>query len=125
MPKLTVKIAGLKELEKKLGKDIAMTLVKDTVKINTEEMKEKMSHNAGEFRGHYEGNRFVMPTGRTLGSIDHSFEDNGLTGEAGARTEYAPYVNYGTRFMSAQPFVTDAFNAQKEQFKRDMQKLVR
>lgn len=117
MPKLKMSVTGLKKLEKKLGKDIAMTLAKDTVRINTEEMREKMVRNA-DFKQGYQ-------TGDTKRSIDHTFSDNGLTGEAGATTEYSPYVNYGTRFMSAQPFVTDAFNEQKEKFKRDMQKLVR
>ncbi|MFQ8894288.1 MAG: HK97-gp10 family putative phage morphogenesis protein [Dorea sp.] len=39
--------------------------------------------------------------------------------------DYAAYVEYGTRFMNAQPYMRPAYNAQKGKFKSDMQKLVR
>lgn len=35
------------------------------------------------------------------------------------------YLEYGTRFMDAQPFVRPALEEQASKFKRDMQKLVR
>ena len=41
------------------------------------------------------------------------------------RERKTPYLEYGTRFMDAQPFVRPAFDEQKEKFKDDMQKLVR
>ncbi|MDT2640464.1 hypothetical protein P7D31_10090 [Enterococcus dongliensis] len=35
------------------------------------------------------------------------------------------YLEYGTRFMEAQPFMGPAYRAQKEIFKRDMDRLVK
>jgi hypothetical protein len=34
-------------------------------------------------------------------------------------------LEYGTRFMEAQPFVKPAYEVQKEQFKKDLDKLVK
>jgi HK97 gp10 family phage protein len=50
--------------------------------------------------------------------------DGGLTGKVKPTADYAPYLEYGTRFQSAQPFMRPAFNKQKAQFKSDMDKLV-
>lgn len=52
-----------------------------------------------------------------------TMKDNGLTAESGPTTEYAEYLEYGTRFMEAQPFIKPAFDKQAEKFKRDMKKL--
>ena len=40
-------------------------------------------------------------------------------------TEYAAYVEFGTRKMAAQPYVKPAFNTVKAQFIADLQKLTR
>ena len=64
-------------------------------------------------------------TGTTKRSIGLEIKDGGLTAESSPETEYAPYVEYGTRFMEAQPFVRPALEEQATQFKSDMQKLVR
>ena len=47
-----------------------------------------------------------------------------MTAEVEPTADYAPYVEYGTRFMEAQPYLKPAFDDQKEKFKRDMKKLV-
>ena len=39
--------------------------------------------------------------------------------------EYAAYVEYGTRYMNAQPYMRPSYTAQKEQFKSDLKKLTR
>ena len=39
-----------------------------------------------------------------------------------AGTEYAEYVEKGTRFMEKQPYMKPAFDAQKPQFLRDLKK---
>lgn len=40
-------------------------------------------------------------------------------------THYAPYVEYGTRFMGSQPFVRPSFYSEMPKFIEDMRKLVR
>ena len=64
-------------------------------------------------------------TGQTKRSIGLEIKDDGLTAEVGPTTDYAPYVEYGTRYMVSQPFVRPARDEQAQKFKRDMDKLMR
>lgn len=127
MPKIT--ITGLDSLQKKLKDNIKMTDVQRVVKHNGSQLQRKMMQKA-DFKGHYEwvagkGKTFVKPTGTTKRSIGLSLADGNFTAIVEPTTEYSPYPEYGTRFMDAQPFVRPAFDEQKEQFKDNMQKLVR
>lgn len=123
MPKITIE--GVDDLVLRLKTNAKMDDVKRIVRHNGSQLQRKMQQNA-DFRGHYEGKRFVSPTGTTKRSIYLVIEDMGMTAVVEPATEYAPYVEYGTRRApNAQPFVTPAFNEQKEKFKADMDKLVR
>lgn len=115
MAKLTV--AGLKELEKKLKANATMDDVKRVVRQNGADLQTKMQSKA-DFKKGYQ-------TGTTKRSIGLEIKDSGLTAESGPETEYAPYVEYGTRFMEAQPFVRPALEEQKKQFILDLQRLMR
>lgn len=115
MPKL--KVTGLDKLEKRLKENVTMDDVKKVVKYHGQKLQQKTQDNADFTRGY--------ATGQTKRSIGLEFTDSGFTAEVKPTTEYSPYLEYGTRFMDAQPFVRPAFNEQKELFKRDMQKLVR
>jgi HK97 gp10 family phage protein len=115
MPK--IKFEGLDELEKKLKANVTLDDVKRVVRQNGSELQRRMQGKA-DFKKGYQ-------TGTTKRSIDLEIKDGGLTADSGPTTEYSPYVEYGTRFMEAQPFVRPAFEEQAEQFKSDMQKLVR
>lgn len=125
-----VKLIGIKELQVALKKHADLTEAKQIVKQNGSEMNKKAQRNTENFKGHYEwvkgkGKVFVKPTGTLKRSIKVSIKDNGLTAESQANTEYAGYVEYGTRFMEAQPYMDPAFEDQKEKFKKDMKKLVK
>lgn len=112
-----IKVEGLKELQKALKKNATMDDVKRVVRKNGSELQSKMQVNA-EFSKGYQ-------TGATKGSIGLDITDGGFAAEVEPTTEYSPYLEYGTRFMDAQPFVKPAYNEQKEKFKNDMDKLVR
>ncbi|MBO5789540.1 MAG: HK97 gp10 family phage protein [Clostridia bacterium] len=112
-----IKIDGLDELEKKLKANVTLNDVKRVVKQNGAELQKKMQNKA-DFKMGYQ-------TGTTKRSIGLEIKDSGMTAESGPETEYAPYLEYGTRFMEAQPFVRPALEEQAGQFKSDMQKLVR
>ena len=115
---------GIEALKNRL-KDLAkMEDVKQVVKVNGAELNENMINNA-EFRGHFEGKKWVEPTRTTKKSIVLLLKDDGLTAEVGPHTEYAPYLEWGTRFMPAQMFAYPAFVAQKQQFIKDLQRLVK
>lgn len=115
MPK--IKVDGLKELEKALKKNVTMDDVKKVVRQNGSELQEKVQNNADFKKGY--------ATGTTKRSIGLEFQDGGFTAEVEPGTDYSPYLEYGTRFMDAQPFVKPAYEEQKQQFKKDMQKLVK
>lgn len=122
-----MKIVGMQELKKKLKKNVRMDAVKKVIRHNGSQLQDKAQRNA-DFKGHYEwkkgvGKVKVPPTGDTKGGIRLDLLDNGLTAESGPTTEYAEYLEYGTRFMEAQPFIKPAFDKQAEKFKRDMKRL--
>lgn len=66
-----------------------------------------------------------VDTGNLKRSIGLEIVDGGLSAEIGAMADYAPYVEWGTRFMKAQPFIEPALEEVKSKFKSDMQKLVK
>lgn len=112
-----IKWEGLDKLQKKLRENVSMNLVKKTVQQNGQELRSKIQEKA-EFTKGYQ-------TGQTKRSVTLEIKDGGFTAESGPTTEYAEYVEHGTRFMDAQPFVRPALEEQASKFKRDMQKLVR
>lgn len=112
-----IKIDGLEELEKKLKANVTLNDVRRVVRRNGSELQKKMQTKA-DFKMGYQ-------TGTTKRSIGLEINDSGMTADVGPETEYAPYLEYGTRFMEAQPFVRPALEEQAVQFKSDMQKLVR
>lgn len=115
MPKLDIK--GLDKLEKALKRNVKMTDVVRVVAHNGQEMTRNMQRKADFVKGYQ--------TGTTKRSITLEIQDSGFTAVAEPNTEYSPYLEYGTRYMDAQPFVRPAYNEQVQKFKRDMQKLVK
>lgn len=115
MANLTVK--GLDKLEKKLKKNVSLNDVERIVRLNGSELHRRMQGKA-DFKKGYQ-------TGTTKRSIGLDIKNGGMTAEVEPQTEYSPYLEYGTRFMEAQPFVQPAFEEQAKQFIRDMDKLVR
>lgn len=66
-----------------------------------------------------------VDTGNLKRSIGLEIRDSGLTAEVEPTAEYAAYVEYGTRYMNAQPYMRPSYTAQKEKFKSDLKKLTR
>lgn len=112
-----IKVTGLKELQKKLKDNVTMDDVKHVVRKNGSDLQGVMQDNA-DFKKGYQ-------TGTTKQSIGLEIKDDGMTASVGPETEYSPYLEYGTRFMEAQPFVKPSLDVQTAKFKRDMQKLVK
>lgn len=112
-----LKVDGLEELQKKLKDNVTLDDVKKVVRHHGSELQQRMQDNADFSRGYQ--------TGDTKRSIGLEITDGGMAAEAGPETDHSPYVEYGTRYMEAQPFVRPAFDEQKALFKKDMQKLVK
>ena len=118
-----IKVVGMEKLQKKLKKNINMEAVKKKVRQHGGQLQEKAQRNAPV--GTPESTGIPGYIGGTLKrSIGIDITDGGMTAEVEPTAEYAPYVEYGTRFMEAQPYLKPAFDDQKEKFKKDMQKLV-
>lgn len=113
----TIKVKGLDKLQKRLKENVTLDDVKTVVRHNGQQLHKRMQGKADFTKGY--------ATGQTKRSIGLEIKDDGLTAQVGPETEYSPYLEYGTRFMEAQPFVRPSLDEQKEKFKRDMQKLVR
>lgn len=108
-----VTIAGIEKLEKKLRKNMDLSAVKTVVKKNGAELQTKAQKKA------------PVDTGTLKRSIGLSVADAGMTAEVEPKAHYGAYVELGTRFMNAQPYLKPAFDEQKRIFKQDMNKLVR
>lgn len=107
-----IKIVGLEKLQKKLKQNVQMGDVKRVVRHNGAEMQAKAQQNA------------PVDTGYLKRSIGIEITDGGMAAEVEPTADYAPYVELGTRFMEAQPYLKPAFDEQKEKFKKDMKRLV-
>lgn len=108
-----IKVVGMEKLQKKLKKNVDMTEVKRKVRKHGGQLQEKAMRNA------------PVDTGFLKQHINLDIGDGGMSAEVEPTADYAPYVELGTRFMEAQPYLKPAFDEQKEKFKKDMQKLVK
>ena len=122
MPK--IKLEGMEKLQVKLKKNVQMSDVKRVVKANGAALQEAAQRKAPV--GTPQSTGIPGYVGGTLKrSIVLEIRDGGLTAEVEPTAEYATYVEYGTRFMNAQPYMRPTYNQQKEKFKSDMKKLAR
>lgn len=112
-----IKVEGLDDLQKAIKDRLNLDDVKRVVKQNGSELQRKIQEKA-DFKMGYQ-------TGETKRSVGLEIKDSGFTAESGPKTEYSPYLEFGTRFMDAQPFVKPAYEEQAKQFEADMKKLTK
>ena len=105
-------VKGLNRLQQKLVKMADPARINEVVLRNTTELQEKAKRNA------------PVDTGFLQGSIRFDMQGGGKTGVVKATADYAQYVELGTRFMLAQPYMKPAFDEQKEIFLKDLKKAV-
>ena len=109
----TIKFTGLDELQRELIKRSHLEAAKTVVAKNGS----RLQHGAQE--------KAPVDTGTLKRSIGLEIEDGGLTADVKATAHYAAYVELGTRFMNAQPYMEPALNEVKGQFNADLRKLVK
>ncbi|EOS78950.1 HK97 gp10 family phage protein [Dorea sp. 5-2] len=110
---MSVRLKGVNELKLALRNKADMGAVKQIVKHNGSGLQARAQRNV------------PVKTGNLKRSIQLEISDGGLLAKSEATAEYAPYVEWGTRYMEAQPYMKPAFNEQKEQFRRDMNRLTK
>lgn len=122
-----VKIEGLSELQAKF-EEINIEFhpkVRSIVAQHGAALQQRTKSNmSAAYRGHWEGKRWVKPTGATSRSTTVSLQDGGMTAVVAPHTYYFPYLEYGTRFMSARPTLGPAFTYQSMQFIDDLKHLM-
>lgn len=115
-----VKLVGMDKLVAKLQKCSGdPTLVKIVVAKNGNQLNERMKRKMKEayVKGYSQGD--------TAGSVNTVITDGGMTANVGPTMDYDPYVEYGTRFMEAEPAIRPAFEEQVSIFKRDLESIMR
>lgn len=113
MAKSNMEIVGMEKLSRQLRKNMDLEPVKKEVKRYGGLLQRDAMRNA------------AVDTGTLKRSISIDIEDEGLTAKIQPNVEYAPYIEYGTRYMSAQPFMKPSFLTQSIAFKQALDKLVK
>ena len=109
-----VKLSGISEMKRALEKQAKVEqMVCSVVKLNGAELQERAQRNA------------PVDTGNLRRSISLSVKDGGMTAEVTATADYSAYVEYGTRYMEAQPYMQPAFNVQKDIFVDDLKRALK
>lgn len=119
MAKISIKLTGIKELQQSIEKRKDLTPVKMIVAKHGALLKEKTISNMGAaYTAGYS-------TGATARSVTNTIGDGGLSATVAPHTEYFPYLEYGTRFMSPRPTLKPAFAYESVKFVNDLQKLMK
>ena len=115
MAKISVKMQGL---------DTLMKAIKDKIKNEPSVLQRAVMHHGAQLQ--QKAMRAApVKTGNLKRSIMLDISYNGLVATVEPQANYAPYVEYGTRFMNAQPFMRPSYYSQVALFKSDIQKLVK
>ena len=105
------------------GMNKLMTKLQNAESMNQQAAKVVKRHTANMTRKAQR--KAPVDTGELRRSITASFYNGGLEGVVRASMQYAPYVEYGTRYMTAQPFIRPAYHETVEEFKKDLDELVK
>ena len=104
---------GLEELQARLKENVKLEDVKNVVKYRGAQLQDVAQticpRDSGELARH----------------ITLEITDGGYTAVVEAHKDYAGYVEYGTRYMEAQPYMKPAYMQESARFKEDLSKLVR
>lgn len=125
-----IKFKGLKALKSALDAKKTTKATNSVVLHHGTQLTRKMQRKA-VFRGHMgykpgvKGLTFIPPTGATRRSIKMAMQQSpkSITATVRPYTEYAPYLELGTRFMDAQPFVRPALREVEGDFIRDIKRV--
>jgi|SRR5690625_602741 len=108
-----IEIKGMEPLIAKLQKGIELKEAREVVKMNGAELHQ----NAQKLS--------PVDTGHLKRSITIRISDGGLVAEVKPTADYAPYVEFGTRFMAAQPFIRPSYHNQRKKFLDDLKRLMK
>ncbi|MHB9781487.1 HK97-gp10 family putative phage morphogenesis protein [Streptococcus sp. 10F2] len=116
-----LEIKGDEPLLKHLQTAASLKAHKEIVRKHGSNLQ-KGAQRRATFRGHYQGKKFVKPTGATKRSIKLQITDGGFAAKVATGTHYSGYLEKGTRKMSAQPFMRPAFEEVQSKFVDDLRR---
>lgn len=125
MAKVTFQLKGARELQRAIAKRPMMmaTQTKTIVAKHGALLEKKVAQNmAATYLPKKQGG---YSTSTTMRSLSTTFSNAGMTVAVAPHTEYFPYLEYGTRFMSARPTLKPAFAYQSIQFVNDLRKMMK
>lgn len=116
-----VEIKGDDILLRALQTAANMKAHKAAVQKHGADLQKKAKSNAVFTRGYATGAK-KRSTGATKRSIKLEITDGGFTAKVTAGTDYSGYLEKGTRFMEAQPFMKPAFDVVQPKFINDLRR---
>ena len=125
MAKITFQLKGARELQQAIAKRPMMmaTQTKTIVAKHGALLKTKTAQNMdAAYLSKEQGGYSIGTTRRSLST---TFSNAGMTVAVAPDTEYFPYLEFGTRFMSARPTLKPAFAYQSVQFVNDLKKMMK
>lgn len=112
--KMDLNLTGLDGLTKLLDAETAKTRVRAIVKSHAADLQRKAVRKVPVDTGNLK--RSIQPP---------SIASDGMYAVVRATAEYAPYVELGTRFMEAQPFMNPALNEVRQSFLDALGKVIK
>ena len=114
-----IKVTGLDDLVVTLKDNVTLDDVKRVVQKNGADLTAQMKRQTtlAYVKGY--------STGDTAGSINMKTIKDGMGVEVEATTQYVPYVEYGTRFMSPEPIVQPSLDVIAPKFYSDLRRLTK
>ena len=114
MARLAVSVTGIKALRRDFER---------LANKNRKAAQRLVAKNAIDIqRGAKRRDRVPVDIGRLRSSIEVDIKPDKLNAEVGTNVEYAPFVEFGTRHMRAQPYLGPAFEDGVESFMRDLKR---
>ena len=110
---MKIDIEGADELVRSVRSRLGADRVVPVIRRNTSQAQAKAMRLA------------AVDTGFMKRSITMRIDISGLAGYIVAGADYSPYVEMGTRYMSAQPFMRPAAREQAPIFLSDLKNLIR
>lgn len=116
---MALKVEGIEPLIGTLKENVTLNDVKRIVQKNGADLTRQMK--AQTKLAYVKG----YSTGDTAGSINMKITNGGLTAEVATATNYSPYVEWGTRFMSPEPIVQPSLDVIAPKFFSDMKRVMK
>lgn len=118
MADFRVKLVGLDILQEKLKDNVTLDDVKRIVKENGGRLTREMKAQTRKAYVKGYSNHVTVKT------ILPEFRDGGLTVSVYATTDYYPYLEYGTRYMEAEPIRQPALDIVGPKFIRNLERVI-